>query len=124
MPRNVRVDDELWLSALAKARAEGTTLTAVVVSALRSYVTTPSMRAAAPATAVRPLEGAGARASPWHRSPAAPALSSSGDPDDRRMVRAVRRCHGNGLVPVGLSVRKRSFADNRESVNVRTHLHR
>jgi hypothetical protein len=58
MPRNVRVDDELWLSALAKARAEGTTLTAVVVSALRSYVTTPSMRAAAPATAVRPLEGA------------------------------------------------------------------
>lgn len=37
MPRNVRVDDELWSAALAKARAEGTTLTAVITSALRSF---------------------------------------------------------------------------------------
>lgn len=61
MPRNVRVDDELWLSALEKARAEGATLTAVVVSALRSYVTGP-FDAAGDADSNRPVSGGQARA--------------------------------------------------------------
>ena len=38
MPRNVRVPDEVWFAALAKARAEGTTLSAVVIAALRKYL--------------------------------------------------------------------------------------
>jgi predicted HicB family RNase H-like nuclease len=37
MPRAVRVPDDVWRAALAKAQAEGTTLTAVVVEALRRY---------------------------------------------------------------------------------------
>lgn len=37
-PRPVRVPDELWQAALGKARSQGTTLTAVVLAALRAYV--------------------------------------------------------------------------------------
>ena len=36
--RTVRVPDELWRAAIAKARAEGTTVTAVLVRALERYV--------------------------------------------------------------------------------------
>jgi predicted DNA binding CopG/RHH family protein len=36
--RNLRVPDDLWQAAKAKAAAEGTTLTAVLVAALRRYV--------------------------------------------------------------------------------------
>jgi hypothetical protein len=38
MPRNVRIPDDVWFAALAKARAEGTTLTAVILAALRKYL--------------------------------------------------------------------------------------
>lgn len=37
MPRALRIPDDVWQAALAKARAEGTTLTAVVVEHLRRY---------------------------------------------------------------------------------------
>ncbi len=37
-PKAVRVPDDVWQAALDKARAEGTTVTAVVVAALRRYV--------------------------------------------------------------------------------------
>jgi predicted HicB family RNase H-like nuclease len=37
MPRAVRVPDDVWRAALAKAQAEGTTVTAVVVEALRRF---------------------------------------------------------------------------------------
>jgi hypothetical protein len=36
--RNVRVPDELWSAAMAEARAEGRTLTDVIVSDLHRYV--------------------------------------------------------------------------------------
>lgn len=36
--RNVRVDDELWPAAMAAAAAEGTTVSAVMVQALRDLV--------------------------------------------------------------------------------------
>lgn len=36
--RNVRVGDALWSAASRRARANGTTLTAIVVDALRRYV--------------------------------------------------------------------------------------
>lgn len=39
--RNLRVDGELWNAALAKARAEGRTLSEVIVAYLRRYVSTP-----------------------------------------------------------------------------------
>lgn len=39
--RNLRVVDEVWLPALAKARAEGRTLTEVIVTYLRRYISTP-----------------------------------------------------------------------------------
>lgn len=39
--RNLRVPDDLWKAALAKARAEGRTLTDVLVAYLRRYVATP-----------------------------------------------------------------------------------
>jgi hypothetical protein len=39
-PRSVRVPDELWDAAKAKAAAEGRTITDVVVAALRRYVKT------------------------------------------------------------------------------------
>ncbi len=37
MPRAVRVPEALWSAAVAKAQAEGTTVTAVVIAALREY---------------------------------------------------------------------------------------
>ncbi len=36
--RNVRIPDEVWQAALAKAEREGTTVTAVVLAALQRYV--------------------------------------------------------------------------------------
>ncbi len=36
-PRSLRIPDDVWQAALNKARAEGTTLTAVVVEALRKF---------------------------------------------------------------------------------------
>ncbi|MGJ5898575.1 hypothetical protein ACSCBZ_42555 [Streptomyces niveiscabiei] len=36
--RNVRVPDKLWADAMAKAKAEGRTITDVIVSALHRYV--------------------------------------------------------------------------------------
>jgi len=36
--RTMRIDVDLWADALAKARAEGTTLSAVVIAALRKYL--------------------------------------------------------------------------------------
>jgi uncharacterized protein GlcG (DUF336 family) len=39
LPRSVRIPDDVWQAALAKAREEGTTLTAVVVDALRKFST-------------------------------------------------------------------------------------
>jgi predicted HicB family RNase H-like nuclease len=37
-PKALRIPDELWEAALAKAQAEGKTLTQVVVAALTRYV--------------------------------------------------------------------------------------
>lgn len=37
-PRAVRVPDALWRAAVEKARAEGTTVTAVVLRALERYI--------------------------------------------------------------------------------------
>jgi hypothetical protein len=42
--RNLRVIDEIWLPALAKARAEDRTLTEVIVTYLRRYIATPPRR--------------------------------------------------------------------------------
>lgn len=39
--RNLRVPDDLWQAALAKARAEGRSLTEVLIAYLRRYVSTP-----------------------------------------------------------------------------------
>lgn len=39
--RNVRVSNSLWKAAQAKAKAEGRTLTDVIVAYLRRYVSTP-----------------------------------------------------------------------------------
>jgi len=38
MPRSLRIPDDLWHAARAKAAEEGTTLTAVVVAFLRRYL--------------------------------------------------------------------------------------
>lgn len=38
---NLRVDGELWKAAMAKARAEGRSLSEVIVTYLRRYVSTP-----------------------------------------------------------------------------------
>lgn len=38
MPRSLRIPDDLWHAARAKAEAEGTTLTAVVIAFLRRYI--------------------------------------------------------------------------------------
>ena len=38
IPRSLRIPDNLWHAARAKAVAEGTNLTAVVVAFLRRYV--------------------------------------------------------------------------------------
>jgi hypothetical protein len=42
--RAVRVPDELWAAALAQAAAEGTTVTAVVLEALRAFTRAPAGR--------------------------------------------------------------------------------
>jgi hypothetical protein len=39
--RGIRVDDEIWRAAQAKAKAEGRTLTGVLVAYLKRYVSTP-----------------------------------------------------------------------------------
>ena len=39
--RNLRVPDDVWQAAMAKARAEGRTLTDVLVAYLRRYISTP-----------------------------------------------------------------------------------
>ena len=36
--RSIRVDADLWQLALEKARNEGTTVTRIVINALREYV--------------------------------------------------------------------------------------
>jgi hypothetical protein len=38
MPRSLRIPEDVWLAAVAKAKDEGTTVTAVVVAALRRYL--------------------------------------------------------------------------------------
>lgn len=38
-PKSLRIPDGLWADALATAKAEGKTLTEVVVAALEQYVT-------------------------------------------------------------------------------------
>lgn len=43
--RNVRVPDEVWDAARVKAEAEGTTVSAVVLAALRQYVKNRPARA-------------------------------------------------------------------------------
>jgi len=39
--RGIRVDEDLWRAAQAKAEAEGRTLTGVLVAYLKRYVSTP-----------------------------------------------------------------------------------
>lgn len=38
MPRSLRIPEDVWSAAVEKAKAEGTTVTAVVVAALRRYL--------------------------------------------------------------------------------------
>jgi len=38
MPRSLRIPEDVWIASVAKAREEGTTVTAVVVKALRRYL--------------------------------------------------------------------------------------
>ena len=38
MPRSLRIPEDVWTAAVEKARAEGTTVTAVVVKALQRYL--------------------------------------------------------------------------------------
>ena len=38
MPRSLRIPEDVWVAAVAKARDEGTTVTAVVVAALWRYL--------------------------------------------------------------------------------------
>jgi hypothetical protein len=40
-PRAIRIPTDLWQAALAKAREDGTTVTAVVLAALREFTETP-----------------------------------------------------------------------------------
>jgi hypothetical protein len=42
--RNIRVAEDLWKAAQAKAEAEGRTLTGVIVDYLRRYISTPPRR--------------------------------------------------------------------------------
>ena len=39
--RSIRVPDALWASALEQAERDGTTITAVLVEALRTFITPP-----------------------------------------------------------------------------------
>lgn len=41
MPRSLRIPEDIWSAAVVKTRAEGTTVTAVVVAALRRYLMRP-----------------------------------------------------------------------------------
>ncbi len=41
MPRSLRIPPDVWEAAVDKARAEGTTVTAVVVDALRRRIRRP-----------------------------------------------------------------------------------
>ena len=36
--RSIRIDADLWQLALAKAKQEGTTATAIIIQALREYI--------------------------------------------------------------------------------------
>jgi hypothetical protein len=38
MPRSLRIPEDVWVAAVKKTHAEGTTVTAVVVAALRRYL--------------------------------------------------------------------------------------
>jgi predicted HicB family RNase H-like nuclease len=38
MPRSLRIPPDLWREAVEKAKEDGTTVTAIVVKALRRYV--------------------------------------------------------------------------------------
>lgn len=38
MPRSLRIPNDVWHASVAKAKVEGTTVTAVVVAALRRYL--------------------------------------------------------------------------------------
>lgn len=38
LPRSLRIPPDLWAAAVTKAKAEGTTVTALVVDFLRRYV--------------------------------------------------------------------------------------
>lgn len=40
--RALRVPDEEWLAAMAKAQAEGVTLTDIIRKALREFINTPT----------------------------------------------------------------------------------
>lgn len=42
--RNLRVPEQIWGPALAKAKAEGRTLTEVITAYLRRYISTPPRR--------------------------------------------------------------------------------
>lgn len=44
--RHLRVPEEVWEPALARARREGTNLSAVIVGYLRDYVTKPAPKRA------------------------------------------------------------------------------
>src|SRR5260370_26049364 len=59
--RNLRSPDEVWLPALARAVAEGETLTDVPNASLRDYGRSPPRR--------RPTFAARADAPPWPRAP-------------------------------------------------------
>lgn len=41
MPRSLRIPEDVWQAAVEKARTEGTTVTAVVVSALQTWLMRP-----------------------------------------------------------------------------------
>lgn len=38
MPRSLRIPEDIWTAAVEKAASEGTTVTAVVIAALRRYL--------------------------------------------------------------------------------------
>lgn len=44
MPRSLRIPDGVWAAAVEKAKREGTTVTAVVLAALRAYIKLPPPR--------------------------------------------------------------------------------
>jgi hypothetical protein len=46
--RGIRVDDELWRAAQEKAKAEGRTMTDVLVAYLRRYVAAPTRKRSEP----------------------------------------------------------------------------